>query len=220
MSDPYIPRSELGLVDWLTVFSGNITLNPSAVGLAISDANTIAAAVADFLAKRAIVINDETRTPVAIEEKDVSRNSCVQLCRGYAMIIRNNNGVTDAAKIAVGVRPINPDREPIFVPGTQPNVEVLATTNGLQTLEITETGSPKKSLPFGAASIQVYVHVGDAINTDPDEARFIGNFTKNPIIVAYDHSENAKVATYFARWCGRRGDVGPWSTPESQAIAA
>ena len=78
----------------------------------------------------------------------------------------------------------------------------------------------KRAKPFGAISLQLFVNVAEEVDPNPDTARFVGNYTKNPIVVAFDHSENGKQATYFARWQGRRGDVGPWSVPVSLAIAA
>ena len=156
----------------------------------------------------------------AAVDQAVKRNNATILCRQYAQIIRNNSGISDAEKIAAGVRPINPDREPLYAPGTQPSLEIVSSTNGAMTLEYKDMLEMSKSKPVGAVSLQLYVFVGEEMTTDPDAARFIGNYTKNPVIVAFEHSENGQQATFFSRWQGRRGDVGPWSSPISQAIAA
>jgi hypothetical protein len=55
---------------------------------------------------------------------------------------------------------------------------------------------------------------------DPKQAQFRGTVTRNSVHVGFEPSENGKVATYFARWAGRRGDVGPWSLPVFMRIAA
>jgi hypothetical protein len=41
------------------------------------------------------------------------------------MFIKENTGITDQDKIDIGVRPINPDREPIDCPTTPPLINVL-----------------------------------------------------------------------------------------------
>jgi hypothetical protein len=58
------------------------------------------------------------------------------------------------------------------------------------------------------------------MDRNPANARLIGDYTRNPVVVAFEHRADGKKATYFARWKGSRGDVGPWSTPVSMRIAA
>ena len=55
---------------------------------------------------------------------------------------------------------------------------------------------------------------------DANDAVFVGNFTKNPIAVAFSPEDDGKCATYFARWQSRCGDTGPWSLPVTMRIAA
>ena len=55
--------------------------------------------------------------------------------------------------------------------------------------------------------------------TDPTEAVFQGNFSRNPIRTVNAPSDSGKLATYFSRWVNRRGEVGPWSTGASLVIA-
>ena len=43
---------------------------------------------------------------------------------------------------------------------------------------------------------------------------------RNPIASAFDHADDGKVATYFARWGGKRNEFGQWSLPVSMTIAA
>ena len=74
--------------------------------------------------------------------------------------------------------------------------------------------------PFGAIQLQLFVAIGTAAVTDESAAQFYGAFTRNPVGVAFGAEDDGKVATYFARWATRRGDVGPWSLPVSMRIAA
>ncbi len=53
-----------------------------------------------------------------------------------------------------------------------------------------------------------------------DETSFYFAFRKNPIASAFDHADDGKCATYFARWADAKGQVGPWSMPVNLRIAA
>jgi len=68
--------------------------------------------------------------------------------------------------------------------------------------------------------LQLFVAVGAEPSVDPAAAEFKGAFTKNPVAVGFVAGDDGKVATYFARWASRKGDVGPWSLPVSMRIAA
>ena len=56
--------------------------------------------------------------------------------------------------------------------------------------------------------------------TDPRETDYQGAYSRNGIRVEFEPTLRGKIVTYYARWCGVRGDVGPWSTPVSMRIAA
>ena len=77
-----------------------------------------------------------------------------------------------------------------------------------------------RAKPHGAQALQLFMVVDDENAIDPREARFVGNFTSNPMTVTYAGRDRGKQATFFARWCGRRNQVGQWSLPVSMTIAA
>jgi hypothetical protein len=51
-------------------------------------------------------------------------------------------------------------------------------------------------------------------------ARFVGNFTTNPMPVLFNPADRGMQASYFARWGGKRNQFGPWSLPVSFTIGA
>ena len=221
MSESFIPRSDADALVWMLAFSGGISSSPGTYELTAADAATIAAAVSAFQIALLIAEAPLTRTPGNINAKDTRRNAAEALCRQYAIQIKYNNGITDQAKIDIGVRPVNESREPIYCPQTSPLVNVTAATPGSHTVHFADSLEPNiKRKPFGAAALQVYVFIGDAPTINEDEARFIGLYTKNPVVVGFQPEDDGKMATYFARWSGKRGDMGPFSLPVSMRIAA
>lgn len=221
MGSSYIPERDLPALQWMQTFSNGIAANPGMYQLSGADSSAIAGVVSAYDTALQIAAEPTTRTPITVANKDAARNSAKQLCRQYAMMIRPNGGISDAGKQAIGIRPINPDREPIPCPGTSPLLSVVASTQGAQTVKYVDALNPDISAkPFGATEVQLFLHVADTSSSNPNDAKFLGKYTKNPIVVAFDATQNGKQATYFARWASRRGDVGPWSAAATLAIAA
>jgi hypothetical protein len=221
MADSFIPRPDAQALIWMESFANGISANFAAYELSAIDATTISDAVEQFSEALSIASYVPTRTQETVNIKDTKRNAAESLCRQYALQIKVNNGISDALKLAIGVRPVNESREAIYVPQTSPLLNIVANTPGAQTVRYADSFDPeKRGKPFGAASIQLFVAIGDEPIDDEAQAQFVGNFTKNPIAVAFDETDNKRVASYFARWCGNRGDVGPWSLPVSMTIAA
>jgi hypothetical protein len=217
----FIPSQDPQALLWMQTFANGIQANPALYMLTAPDAVAISAAVAGFAAALAITSVPATRTPVTVAAKDDARTAAEQICRQFAALIKFNAGISDPDKIAIGVRPVNPNRNPINVPETSPLLNVIAATPGAQTLRYADSMTPDSpAKPFGATELQLFVAVGTAPVIDPDAAKFYGKFTKNPIGVAFDPTDNGKQATYFARWADRKGQVGPWSLPVTMAIAA
>lgn len=221
MAESFIPTQEGLALTFMQTFAAGIATSPATYQLSSIDSAAISAAVDLFAAKYAIALDPATRTSVSVAQKDDARNSAEALVRQYAINIKFNAGISDPAKIAIGVRPVNHSRTPITVPASSPLMNVLAATPGSHTLRYADTMTPDSAAkPFGAASIQIFRTIGPEPTTDDGAALFYGAFTKNPIGVAFDAADDGKVATYYARWADRKGQVGPWSLPVSMRIAA
>lgn len=221
MTQPYIPAEDSAALDWMQVFSDGITANPGLYQLSAADATAISGAVSAFDTAYQDVIDPATKTSVTVATKDDARVSAEQICRQYAILIKSNAGISDPDKIAIGVRPVNSSREPINVPESSPLLNVIAATPGSQTLRYADTFTPDSAAkPFGAVSLQLFIAIDDVAVTDETAGVFYGNFTRNPVAVGFGSADDGKMATYFARWQSRKGDVGPWSLPVSMRIAA
>lgn len=221
MADGYIPAEDANALVWMQVFAAGITASPALYALTVADALAISRAVDKFDAAYIVAIDPATRTAVTVAAKDDARTSAEQVCRQFATLIKYNAGISDPDKIAIGVRPVNPDRDPINVPDTSPLLNIIGCTPGSQTVRYADTNTPDSGAkPFGASNMQLFVAVDDVPITDPEAALFHGAFTKNPIGVGFTAADDGKMATYFARWASRKGEVGPWSLPVSMRIAA
>ena len=153
--------------------------------------------------------------------KDDSRSICESLCRQYAILIKENTGIADEDKIAIGVRPINPNREPVDCPQTSPLISIIGATPGSQIIRFADSTTPdSKAKPFGASELQLFVAIGTEETAPLSDAQFYAKVTRNPVAVEFAEGDDGKIATYYARWASVRGEVGPWSLPVSMVIAA
>jgi hypothetical protein len=220
-STDYIPRNDEAFRTYAENFASTISASPSLYMLTSAQAASIQGVVDDFVAKLAISSHANTRTKNTIADKDDARSVAETMIRQYAIDIKNNEGITDGDKLAIGVRPINPDREPIDPPTTQPLVNVLGNLPGVQTLRYVDANTPTSpSKPFGVTELQLFRGVGTEENMPLSQCQFLGKFTRNPIDVSFDEADDGKIATYYARWATAKGETGPWSVPVSFRIAA
>jgi hypothetical protein len=221
MANGYIPRKDSLAITWMKTFAAGISASPSVFQLSPSDAAAIQRAVDEFAGALAVASDPATKTKVTVAIKDQARISAEQICQQYYSLIKPNAGVSDASKIAIGVRPINRGRTPIAAPATSPAVAVIAATPWQHTLRFHDSlAADTRGKPFGATFLELRVAVDDEPVRDVEQARPAGLFTKNPVTMAFRHDEVGKRATYWGRWVSRRGETGPWSLPVGMTVAA
>jgi hypothetical protein len=211
------------LITQLPTFANGLAANVGLYQVSQPEADTCVAAVEDFLLKYNTWHNPATRTPGALEAKNASKFSALSVCRVFYRAIQLNNGISNEAKVDIGVTPFSGVRVDRNCPITSPSITITASTPMAQTASFRDsTDLARRGLPLGATMCQLFVEVGDenAEVFDITKARFVGNFTTNPMAVIYDESERGKQATLFARWGGRRNEFGQWSLPVSMTIAA
>lgn len=220
-SNDYIPATDSGFRDWASVFASHLTTDPALYMMTAAEALSVQNAVDDYVDAYQIAIDPDTRTKQAIIDKDDARSIAETLCRQYAILIKENAGISDGDKVNAGVRPINPNREPIEVPQSSPLLNILGNTPGTQTIRFSDTTTPdSRAKPFGASELQLFLAVGDTEPAPISDAQFYGKFTRNPIGVDFSETDDGKMATYYARWASVRGETGPWSLPATMRIAA
>ncbi len=207
---------------WMQNFVAKLQAGPGVYMVSSADVSAISGAVADFVAALAVVQTPDGRNKGTTAAKNDARGAAAAICRQYAKLIKYNGGIDAQAKIDAGIQPPNTEPgEPIECPIASPVVIPVAATNGAHTLGFKDTiDLAARAKPFGAIDLLLFRTVGTAATTDPEAAKFIGKFTRNPMAVTFDSADNGKVATYFARWSSRRGGMSNWSAPASMAIAA
>jgi hypothetical protein len=221
MGVDFIPERDADAVGWMSTFAACAGANAGAYMLSQSDVETIREAVEAFKACQARAVAPDTRTKLTVRRKNETRLAAEQLIRQYARILKPNAGISDRAKLALGIPLENRARVRRPGPSTSPAVAPIAATPGRQVLVFKDSITPtRRAMPFGATSLQLSLAVGDTCAEDPATARFLGCFTRSPVTIPFTSPDGGKWATYFGRWMSRRGEFGPWSAPASMRIVA
>lgn len=221
MSESYIPANDKDALEWMQAFSGGISQNFALYQLTQADAEGIAAAVQSFAEAYDILKFPQQRNKVTVAAKDDARTAAEQICRQFAIQIKFNAAIGDPAKIDIGVRPVNSNRDPIPPPSSSPMLSIFGAGYATHTVRFVDSTTPdSRQKPYGVRQLQLFVHVGDEPLTIPEQAKFHGLYTRSPIGIAFDADDVGKQASYVARWCTMKGEVGPWSSPVHMSIAA
>jgi hypothetical protein len=218
----YIPSNDPVLSAWANNFSEKIAATPGAYGLMASDAAAIAAAFDLFDDALAQVLDPATKTKSAVADKNAKKATMLATMRNYAQTIKRNRGVSNDAKIDLGLRVSDGSPTPIPAPTTVPVLAIASDMPLVQSVEFRDITTPdRKAKPEGVIGMMLVVVVAPAgaAVPNPENAPVHGIATRNPYRVQFTAEERGKVAYYFGRWITGAGKVGPWSAMAQLSIA-
>jgi hypothetical protein len=221
MGADYIPESDNGAASWMSNFAAKLKRFPSKYAVDPQEAAMIDRVVQDYLAALSRAKAESTRNKGTVSAKNTALANAKRVCRLYAALIKPNLGIDDRARLEAGLPVPSVRRRKIDVPLASPYIGVMAATNGAHTITFGDSlDINRRAKPFGALSLQLFLHIGDERTRSPAEASFYRAFTTKPAVVHFEPKDSGKWATYFGRWASRRGDTGNWSAPTSFRIAA
>lgn len=203
---------------WCENFATVVSADPAAYDLDAATAADVVTVTNDLRAafdtagvESRMAVNPGGYTQPNRAALSAARAAALSFIRPLAFEIHANDAISSEDKLAAGVVPRNFNRSPIFVPQSAPILGFQFASMGSHVLSFADSTTPaSKRKPFGASGMQLFVAIGSGVQP-LSEARYFGTFTRNPAVVTFDQGDAGKVATYFARWIGKRGDEGPWS---------
>lgn len=220
MPADYIPKKQLELRTWALNFSTLITAAPGVYGLVAGDAVTIAAQYAAYNVALTAAIDPATRTPTNVADKDAARASMLAVLRPYAIQIRNNVGVSDENKIALGLTVVDRTPTPIPAPTTIPVISVSMQTALQMTMQSYDATTPtSKAKPFGAIAMQIARKTSATPIADPSALPIVDTVTTSPFTLNWSGADQGLRAYIAARWITRKGLPGPWSAIVEAIVA-
>lgn len=219
MPGSYIPTKDVDLVGWADNFRDLIVASPATYGLVAGDGTTIAGLVNTWDAAYATAVNPATRTPASVAAKDAAKGAMVPILRLYAQQVKNNAGVSNENKTALGLHINDTGPTPVPPPTSTPLLTLTGARHLLQEWSVRASETPtSKAKPVGSIAAEIFVGIGVAPIVDPTLCPFRVLNTKTPFTIDFITDNVGKVASVFARWVNRKGEVGPWSAPISFGI--
>lgn len=216
----YIPSTDSGFRDFLNNFATLIAANPGKYDLEASDAQVLMNHNDTYEAAYVPCQSAATRTTGLVTQKDAVKAAAIASVRVYAMLIKNNAGISDQDKLELGLHLNDTTRTPIPAPSSAPILMIVSAFSGEHQIRYADENTPaSRRKPEGAVQMQLNQTVGIGANPDPNASELVGLFTRQPIRVSQDPMNVGKTATYFARWVNAKGEFGPWSLPVAMTIA-
>ncbi|MBA3273102.1 MAG: hypothetical protein H0T11_04420 [Chthoniobacterales bacterium] len=186
-------------------FSSIIGADYAALGLTSAQATGFATINTTLQNAFTAAITPETRTPVAIETKNIAIDNMRRQAVLLSKIIYATPAVTDAQLVSLGLLPRNlPTPAPI--PNTPPVVDVLSVTGRLVKVRIHAAEGESGRKPYGCAGAQVYSYVGATAPTDPREYHYEGLATREKCEILFPNTVASGATVWIAAgWVTQRG---------------
>lgn len=215
MSSGFLPRSDLGLLQWSQTFLAGIQPAPIPLGLT-------AALVTTYSGYHTTYSNDlaacdpAIRTKSATAAKNQARANLKFQAKLLANIIDGQSSVSDAQKIALGLNVrAHPTRNPI--PSGSPVIEVVKVTGWTVEIRLRDAITGKlRGRPTATDGASLFSFVGDAPPTDITQYKFEGNTGKTLLEIPFPSTLAAGTKVWItAFWFNGSKQSGPATPPIS-----
>jgi len=193
-------------------FAARINVDPEAYGIPPWRAERYAELDARLQAAYQLVASPQTKTPVAVREKDEALRAVRLEAALLASVIAAEATVSDGELIALGLLP-RPTRARRAEPDEAPFVSVAQVIGRRVTVRITaRSGETRK--PIGCVGAQLFVFTGEEPPSDAQMYRFEGTVTRKTATITFDNDvPSGATAWVSAAWLSRRGKTSPACNP-------
>jgi hypothetical protein len=215
-----VPRNfyfgtDADIVAGSALFASMISASPGSFGLSIEMAESFQELNATLQSAFVAATNPLTRTPVAVQSKNLAIANMRARAILLAKIVYATETVGDGQLISLGLLP-RPTRQPRAVPATAPTVRIMSVTGRWVKLRVREADSTRRGLPFGAIGCNVYTFVGPQAPTDPRDYHFAKMTTRAITDIVFPNDVPSGATVWVsAAWVNKRGKTSTGSVPMS-----
>ena len=202
-------------------FATTLAADPDRWGFTAERVDYIARLVMRFSDAHQKCYGKVTRTVVAIKERDARRVEAEREIRAAARMIRVDDSISEADKIALGIHERPTKLKKRRCPRTQPDMQYAGSRwsakkgREVHVLKFRESQATHKAKPRGAVRVEIFyawIEMGEKVPRQPDErARYLRSYTRTPIEVEFPVPPRPMLLVYWGRWADSRGEVGPFS---------
>ena len=187
-----IPTKDSSLVEWSTNANTRLTAAPATYGTTAAIAtqydtlhDAFVLAYDNLIAARAAGTRSESLTAL----KDGAKVNLLAFARPLYRQIQANTGVTDAAKIELGVHVIDFQPTPQPVPGFAPGLTVVSVDGRMVRIRLSDPANPtRKRMPDGVNGATVMSFVGASAPSNPTAYKYEGSTSKTTVDILFPES--------------------------------
>lgn len=211
----YLPSKEADLFNWLANFEGLVTADFAQYGITQPQSLSLTGLFDNYRAAYETAIEPSTRTRPAVAAKNTSRDALVLEVRRLVSIIDGQANVSDAQRLALGLKVRDIESTPVPRPATAPMIEIVSTVGNTATIRLFDSNGRRRK-PDGVIGATVFSFVGANAPSEESAWKFEGNLSKTTEVVAFAQSLPPGTKVWFtAFWYNRRAESGPPATPVS-----
>ncbi|MFT3786528.1 MAG: hypothetical protein QM770_10225 [Tepidisphaeraceae bacterium] len=222
MSKKFIPNGDYDFVFMAEGFARTIAQDPARFGASADDAANLTAVVGRFRAALDVA-RAGSRTPVQTAAKESARQAAEKAIRRIARLVRADDSLDAATKVALGMSPQRAEPRTTTVPNEPPSVSFVRAIHEARATPVHELVfsdiDGRKTKPDGATRLELFV---DLIMPDEPIPAFPGanhgtrpwylrSYTKSPVRLQPPMPRVPMRVVYWGRWADAAGNVGPFS---------
>ena len=147
----------------------------------------------------------------SLRDNYISEIYYLQLEKVFTKYLLNNDAISVADKLALGIHPQAHNNAPIPNPTTAP---IMLISNG-QPLQmnvvIRNAATGKIGKPKGVGFCEIWYKIDDPAPVNLDEAVKKVNIKKSGEVLTFPLTDKGKKIYFFARWITKKGGAGPFT---------
>jgi hypothetical protein len=215
----YPPGREADLITAAQTFHDVATVAPATYSLTAAQLTTLGTKLSDFQTKWDVCQVPGTKTRVAVELKNASKDDLVSYLRSLVRVVQNAITTTNAMRAELGIPLRDYLPSPIGVPGSAPILTVRKVWGHQFTCRLESADVEGRGLPPGVLGAQVYTFVGDEPASDTQVWVNQGLVTRtNFVIQLADETPAGAKVWITAAWVNPRGQAGVACTPVMSGV--
>ena len=229
MGADYIPEKYVKAAVWMKHFAAALVEQSEIYRTSVEIDELVHA----FRVANATCGRPVTCSPVARKTREDSRKAAERLVRPAATRINKDPRIAADLKVAIGLKPREKRRQHIDPPQSVPVLKLRADLSGRMHIRVRDSQSSRRARPKSAAGLELYERItpqqiaegagatdaGAIANVGADDApsgwRFVGVFTRTPIVIYPAAKATGEPVWYVARWFSRRGEPGKFGDPRT-----
>lgn len=218
-----IPRKDGEFNDFQDLLMTTVTANAVVWSIPAGEVTTGTTLKSAWDGTYARVINPVTKTKPNVEAKNNARDSYKAWMRPFLQrYIVLNPILTDADRVALGLKPRDHTRTRVPVPTTTVQLDLAAghgsTVKVLFHPEADAEGNSHRGKPKGVAQCEIVFKADAPAPVSPDECNNYKVATDSPLLIGFASAQAGKRLYVFARWLNSRNEGGPWTTVPASII--